>query len=177
MLSACLFACLVANLSLCLKLLAWVVISQHDCFSLRRLLIDYGVLKLCFFVGGIILSLNWPGMMFHCDPGWCRQGGYYPIISNLSSQFGKTVCRTRFSPNLSPRQCQFGKTSSCTRHFHEIKPSPRQIWKKLVLHEAFSCNSALASANLEKPRSARGCFPEWALKGPMATIDRKTVFL
>ena len=38
-------------------------------------------------------------------------------------------------------------------------------------------NSALASANLEKPRPARGCFPEWALKGPMATIDRKTVFL
>ena len=78
---------------------------------------------------------------------------------------------------LSSRQRQLEKTSSCTRHFHEIKPSPTQIWKKLVLHEAFSCNSALASANLEKPRPARGCFPEWALKGPMATIDRKTVFL
>jgi len=50
-LSACLFACLVANLSLCLKLLAWVVTSQHDCFSLRRLLIYYGVLKLCFCFG------------------------------------------------------------------------------------------------------------------------------
>ena len=153
MLSACLFACLVANLSLCLRLLAWVVISQHDCFSLRRLLIYYGVLKLCFFVYYPLTKITWddvPRWASHqIDPGWCSQvtwdgdaggyyplikltqddvpmwprmvspGGYYPIIFNLSPQFGKTSCRTRFSPNLSPRRCQFGQTSSCTRHLYD----------------------------------------------------------
>ncbi len=36
-----------------------VVISQHDCFSLRSLLIYYGVLKLCFYIVFIVcLSLR-----------------------------------------------------------------------------------------------------------------------
>ena len=36
-----------------------VVISQHDCFSLRRLLIYYGVLQFCFAIIFIVcLSLR-----------------------------------------------------------------------------------------------------------------------
>jgi hypothetical protein len=62
-LSAGLFACLVANLSLCLKLLAWVVTSQHDCFSLR-------------LPGSSLLGLPGPSWAFLGPPGptWALLG-------------------------------------------------------------------------------------------------------